>query len=46
MQTPKTIFLEGNDPDFDEEADRLQCSEQGIYFNLKHFLLGLGVCSL
>ena len=46
MQTPKTIFLESNDPDTDEFYDKIQNCEQGIYFNIQHFLLRLGVCNL
>nr|WP_302579159.1 hypothetical protein [Methanobrevibacter arboriphilus] len=41
MSSP-TIF----DPELELFNDLIDNSEQGIYFNLKHFLFSLGVCSL
>ncbi|WP_278522949.1 hypothetical protein [Methanobrevibacter arboriphilus] len=35
-----TIF----DPELELFQDLIQNSEQGTYFNLKHFLFTLGVC--
>ncbi len=44
MVPRNTIFLEDNDPDFDDFHDKIQNCEQGTYFNIKHFLFILGVC--
>lgn len=44
MAPRNTIFLEDNDPDFDYQKDLIDNSEYGTYFNIQHFLLGLGVC--
>lgn len=41
MSNP-TIF----DPELELFNDLIDNSEQGIYFNIQHFLLGLGVCNL
>lgn len=41
---PNTIFLEDNDPDFDEFQNIIYREEQGIFFNYRLFLRTLGVC--